>query len=272
MVYLDLFSGIGGFHKGILDAGVKIEKCYFSEIDKYAIQIYKRHFPNAIELGNAKYIKGKMLGEINILTFGSPCQDISSLGYGQGLRGKQSALFFKAIRIIEECEPNIFIFENVEELLSSNDKKDFECVLRLFSNIGFYNCEWQLLNTIWFLPQNRPRIYLIGHHIGKPSGQKVFPIIPSFAKHFKTLENSPKTFMACLTTRSSLARRIPDFGWIYTKKGIRTLTPIEYERLQGYQDNWTEEISDTQRYKCLGNAVSVPIVKMIIEKLFTIHS
>ena len=77
MNYLDLFSGIGGFHKGILDAGVKIDKCYFSEIDKYATQIYKRHFPDAVELGDIKQIKPETLGEIDLVTFGFPCQDLS---------------------------------------------------------------------------------------------------------------------------------------------------------------------------------------------------
>ena len=177
MNYLDLFSGIGGFALGIEQAGVKVDKHYFSEIDKYASQIYKKHFPNAIELGDITKINPSQLGEINLITFGFPCQDLSIAGRRKGLGGSRSGLFFEAIRIIQECSPDIFIFENVKGLLASNNGKDFEIVLRTIADIRLYECEWQLLNTSWFLPQNRERIYFIGHLAGSGrSGQKVFPI------------------------------------------------------------------------------------------------
>ena len=175
MNYLDLFSGIGGFALGIEQSGVRIDKHYFSEIDKYAIQVYKKHFPNAVELGDIKIIKGEELGEINLITFGFPCQDLSIAGKRAGLGGTRSGLFFEATRLIKELHPSIFVFENVKGLLTSNEGKDFEIVLREIADIGIYECEWQLLNTSWVLPQNRERIYFIGH-LGKKSGQKVFPI------------------------------------------------------------------------------------------------
>jgi len=175
--YLDLFSGIGGFHLGILQAGVNINKCYFSEVDKYAAQIYKRHFPESIELGDIRKIKGEELGEINLVTFGFPCQDLSIAGKRAGLSGSRSGLFFEAVRIISETQPDIFVFENVKGLFSSNEGKDFEIVLRTIADLRIYECEWQLLNTSFVLPQNRERIYFIGHStISRRSGQKVFPI------------------------------------------------------------------------------------------------
>jgi DNA-cytosine methyltransferase len=175
--YLDLFSGIGGFHQGLVEAGVEIDKCYFSEIEKNAIKVYKKHFPESIELGDVSRINGKSLGEINLITFGFPCQDLSIAGKRKGLQGSRSGLFFEATRLIRECRPDVFIFENVKGLLSSNNGKDFEVVLREIADIGLYECEWQLLNTSWFLPQNRERIYFIGHlaEAGR-GGQKVFPI------------------------------------------------------------------------------------------------
>ena len=173
--YLDLFSGIGGFHSGILQAGVKIDKCYFSEIDKNATKIYKQHFPDAVELGDIRTINPKELGEIDLVTFGFPCQDLSIAGKRAGLGGTRSGLFFEAMRIIKELRPNIFIFENVKGLLTSNEGKDFEIVLREIADIGLYECEWQLVNTSWVLPQNRERVYFIGH-FGKGGGQKVFPV------------------------------------------------------------------------------------------------
>jgi DNA (cytosine-5)-methyltransferase 1 len=181
MIYVDLFSGIGGFHKGILEAGIKIDKCYFSEIDKYATKVYKKQFPDSIELGDITRIRTEELGKIDLVTFGFPCQDLSIAGKGRGLRGSRSGLFFEAMRIIKQLRPSIFIFENVKGLLTSNDGKDFEIVLREIADIGIYECEWQLVNTSWVLPQNRERVYFIGH-FGKESGQKVFPIGESIKK------------------------------------------------------------------------------------------
>ena len=172
--YLDLFSGIGGFALGFQRAGWKFEKHYFSEVDKYATKIYKRHFPTAIDLGDIRNIK-EGLGSIDLITFGFPCQDLSIAGKRRGLEGSRSGLFFEATRIIRLYHPSIFIFENVSGLLTSNEGQDFEIVLREIADIGIYECEWQLLNTSWFLPQNRERVYFIGH-LGKGSGQKVFPV------------------------------------------------------------------------------------------------
>ena len=175
MNYLDLFSGIGGFALGIQQAGVHINKHYFSEIDKYATTIYKKHFPDAVELGDIKGINTGTLGQIDLVTFGFPCQDLSIAGKRAGLGGSRSGLFFEAMRIIKELRSALFIFENVKGLLTSNEGKDFEIVLREIADIGIYECEWQLVNTYWVLPQNRERVYFIGH-FGEGSGQKVFPI------------------------------------------------------------------------------------------------
>lgn len=174
MNYLDLFSGIGGFALGAHRAGLIFDKHYFSEIDKHAKKIYQKHFPTAIDLGGVQNI-GEGLGKIDFVTFGFPCQDLSVAGKRAGLAGSRSSLFFEATRLIRFYKPTTFIFENVAGLLSNNEGKDFEVVLREIADIGLYECEWQLLNTSWFLPQNRERVYFIGH-LGKGCGQKVFPV------------------------------------------------------------------------------------------------
>lgn len=173
--YLDLFSGIGGFALGFKQAGWEFDKHYFSEIDKYAIQIYTKHFPEAIAVGDVSKVDGTKLGRIDLITFGFPCQDLSIAGKRAGLAGSRSGLFYEATRLIRECKPGIFIFENVKGLLTSNKGEDFEECLREIADIGLYECEWQLVNTSWVLPQNRERIYFIGH-IGGKCGRKVFPI------------------------------------------------------------------------------------------------
>ena len=173
--YLDLFSGTGGFAKGLLAAGFVFAQHYFSEIDTHAIASYKANFKQAHYIGDIIKVKAKNLKNIDLISFGSPCQDISIAGNGEGLKGNRSGLFFEALRLINECKPRAFIFENVKGLLFSNKGRDFETVIKAFADIGLYNIQWQLLNTAWFLPQNRERIYLVGTHREKPAPQ-IFPI------------------------------------------------------------------------------------------------
>ncbi len=179
IVLLDLFSGTGGFSKGFEEAGYHIKQHYFSEIDKYAIANYQYNFKNSINLGDVTKINTNKIQRPNVICFGSPCQDISIAGKRKGLKGKRSNLFFEAVRIIRECRPDIFIFENVKGLFSSNQGKDFEVILRAFADLGIYDIQWQLLNTSWFLPQNRERIYFVGCIRGKTQFQ-IFPIGESY--------------------------------------------------------------------------------------------
>ncbi len=283
LTYLDLFSGTGGFALGLKQAGFKFKKHYFSEIDKYAIGNYQHNFKNSIHVGEIEKIKTKKIERPNIITFGSPCQDISVASNGKGLQGQKSKLFFRAIEVIKWLKPDCFVFENVRNLFSSNEGKDFETVLRSISEIGLYDCQWQLLNSSLLLPQNRERIYLVGHLTTK-SPPQVFPIQISTAKTqeikerqklnvvgrvYKSLQAgkvySPMGKAPTLTTDSSGL-------FIQTKASIRKLTPIELERLQGFPDNWTRhaivggetiELSDTQRSKLMGNAVSPNLVTLV---------
>ena len=170
MILLDLFSGIGGFSLG-LDKWVT--KHYYSEIDKHAIAIYKHNFKESEYVGSVESI-----GDIerpNIITFGSPCQDFSIAGKRSGLEGSRSSLIQYALNTISKFRPDVFIWENVKGVFSSNDGADFWAIVKAFADIGGYRLEWQLLNTAWFLPQNRERIYLIGH-LAEGSTRNIFPL------------------------------------------------------------------------------------------------
>lgn len=179
--YIDLFSGIGGFALGLKKAGFIFENHWFSEINKNAINIYKKHFPKAKELGDVTTIRDVSGLCADIITFGFPCQDLSYAGKRAGLAGARSHLFFEAIRIIREIKPECFIFENVKGLFTSDRGADFIRCLREIADIGLYDCEWQLVDSGWFLPQDRERIYFVGHLRGK-SGSKVFPVTGSGKK------------------------------------------------------------------------------------------
>jgi len=174
--HLDLFSGIGGFHLGFERAGFKI-KSYFSEIDKHAIAVYKHKFKDATYVGSVTDVRGEDLPRIDLITFGSPCQDFSLAGKRAGMGGDRSSLILEAIRLVRECRPRVFVWENVKGAFSSNAGEDFAAILQEFADIGGYRLEWQLLNTSWFLPQNRERIYLVGYSTTPKRGWRgVFPI------------------------------------------------------------------------------------------------
>lgn len=312
MKLLELFSGIGGFTKGLQQAGFEFSEHYFSEIDKYAIANYKYNYPNAKYIGSVTDIPNGSLRGIDIITFGSPCQDFSLAGKRKGLEGDRSSLIREAIRLITDIRPDIFIWENVKGAFSSNNREDFWAIIQAFTNIGGYRLEWQLLNTSWFLPQNRERIYLIGH-LAEASEPGVFPIGEAnsisqlreeedFCNYTRTIisryysSSSVGSFLKVGTFRthkdgqgfreieSNICPTIParartdgsGMPVISNKTNIRRLTEIECERLQGFPDDWTKygnfdgvikEISKTQRYKMIGNAVTVNVVEAIAKKL-----
>ncbi len=185
IILVELFSGIGGFAKGLSDAGFNITHHYFSEVDKHAIANYKYNFPYAKHIGSVLHVSGSELRsnhptENIILTFGWPCQDNSIAGKRKGHRpGTRSGLLFEAGRIINELRPRHFIAENVKGLYSVNEGNDFyeaiDFLTFLNSSCPQYTVEMQLLNTKWLLPQNRERTYFVGH-LGTGGIKRVFPI------------------------------------------------------------------------------------------------
>ena len=273
MKIIDLFSGIGGFSLGFQRAGYQFTEHYFSEIDKHAIANYKYNFPNAKHIGDITSIHGGDFTGIDIITFGSPCQDFSLAGKREGLKGAKSSLIQYAIALIADIRPSVFVWENVKGAFSSNAGADFWAILQALANIGGYTIEWQLLNTSWLLPQNRERIYLIGHIAGR-SIPGVFPIgeiAKDSSKKTRNIYDYSRTILRGYKNSTSTG------SFIKTKDNkIRYLTEIECERLQGFPDNFTQygdyngiikPIAKTQRYKLIGNAVTVDIVELIAKRL-----
>tara|TARA_R100001463_G_scaffold66729_3_gene120364 strand:- start:1334 stop:2674 length:1341 start_codon:yes stop_codon:yes gene_type:complete len=190
MRMLDLFSGIGGFHKGFEQAGYEFEWVGFSEIDKYASAVYKHRFPNAKELGDISAIRPErdLPDHINLICGGFPCQAFSQAGKRKGFDDTRGTLFFEIARIlrhyIETGKPiDYFVLENVKGLLSHDDGRTFAVIYGVLTDLG-YTVECQLLNTRWVLPQNRERIYIVGH-IGRGSTAKVFPITEDDKRHYE---------------------------------------------------------------------------------------
>lgn len=430
---LDLFSGIGGFSLGLEQAGQKINWHGFSDIDKFANKLFKRRFPNATELGSIENISYKSLKgqKLDLLTGGFPCQSFSIAGKRQGFKDTRGTLFFEIERILRDYIENgkpipCILLENVKGLLSHDNKRTFATVYKVLTDLN-YTIECQVVNTRWFLPQNRERIFIFGRYNGNPSGRKVFPIrkneeeikengqkisisnssprefgwrdvspalcardykdpklvklgelqvtakkrtydtpaeINEYLRNHKNDTNkniakkldipktqvehyfrvdksraipSPKIWLKlkeilnfdnkydkqvteiyekeveyessrrvyssngiaktldtndqglyqvadfrndeglrirkelispCLSNRRHSEKDISTMPPIIINSRIRRLTPTECERLQGFPDGWTDGQSNTQRYKQLGNAVSVPVIKAIMERIF----
>lgn len=178
MKFLDLFAGIGGFRLGMESAG---HECIgFCEIDKFARESYKaiHDTKGEIELHDIttvsdEFIRG--IGRVDVICGGFPCQAFSIAGNRRGFEDTRGTLFFEIARFASILRPRYLFLENVKGLLNHQKGDTFETMLRVLDELG-YNVEWQVLNSKNFgVPQNRERVFIIGHLRGT-SGRTIFPI------------------------------------------------------------------------------------------------
>ena len=299
MKYFSLFSGIGGFEVGINNSDVNLKCIGCSEIDQFAYSIYKRHFNDIKNYGDVREIDYDNLPNFDLLVGGFPCQSFSIGGNRCGFDDERGSLFFEIARILDVKRPTYFLLENVRNIMSVNDGNVFRTMLNVFHNLGYY-VQWNVCNTSDYgIPQNRKRIFLKGFLkktcVGDDALSTPSLDLTSFAKCDANTGNdiidnnfskvSERRFItttrygSCITiTQRHRGSPFPKKQDNYvlefdgeSKPLIRKLTPLECERLQGFDDEWTkygfdgELISDTQRYKCIGNAVTTNVVTQMIE-------
>ena len=180
MRMLDLFSGIGGFHKGFEEAGWEFDWVGYSEIDEYASAVYRHKYPGAIEFGDIKSIQPErdLPDKLTVLCGGFPCQSFSIAGK-RDIRDARGTLFFEIARILsyyrDKGDPvPYFLLENVKGLYSHDDYTTFAKIYGVLADLD-YNVECSLENTKYYLPQNRERVYIAGYLGDRGRGQ-IFPI------------------------------------------------------------------------------------------------
>ena len=283
---MDLFSGIGGFSLALRRAIGEENIGYtgYSDIDKYANQVFKRRFPNAEKLGSVTDVQPKDLPErIDLITFGSPCQDFSIAGKRGGIQANRSSLFFEAMRIIRAKKPKYFIFENVKGLFSSGGGEDFTIVLREIADSG-YDGGWELLNS---RKQQIPKLSEQRIQQDKCHTNTLTARYEAGGAGSYIVENQQKGELNQIGTlgkdseatrvydSNGLSKTIKDGGGMGAKTGlykigskIRRLTPVECSRLQGFPDDWNDCCSDSQRYKQMGNSITVNVAEEIFRKLY----
>ena len=272
-----MFSGIGGFELGIEQSDINTELVGYAEIDKYAISIFEKQFTGVTNYGDATAITASNLPDFDLLVGGFPCQAFSIAGKQQGFSDTRGTLFFDIARICAEKRPRYLVLENVKGLLSHDGGQTFQRILRVLADLG-YRVEWQVLNSKNFgVPQNRERVFIVGY-LGERSGQEIFPLTTySQSASVVALQqlNKAESQGNRIYDSSGLATTLASqAGGLGAKTGlyqidtqVRRLTPTECERLQGFPDGWTAGLSDTQRYKTLGNAVTVPVVTAVMNQL-----
>jgi len=380
ITFIELFCGIGGFRLGL--EKTKNFKCIWAnDNDKYASKIYRKNFgtKELIE-GNIKTIDADSIPNHTLLTAGFPCQSFSVAGKRKGFQDTRGTLFFDIARITEAKKPELLLLENVKGLLNHDKGLTFQIILESLAELG-YDVEWQVLNSKYFgVPQNRERVFIIGHLRGGGGGQ-IFPIGESTKVNTRKSETQiARTITSQYYKQGQWEQYIKErdrqtdrvysengvsptldsntggrhtpmvaLRWVRTEKGkkarkksmekgrdytpfnyghrelveskdnvsgcvtdavnkdslvgikiiedfyknrptryfdesptiregrqglkltdgvkIRRLTPTECERLQGFPDGWTKGVSDTQRYKTLGNAVTVNVIEFLGKKL-----
>lgn len=337
---LSLFDGISCGQLALQRAGLPVEIYFASEIDKHAIKITQKNYPETIQMGDVKNIYFESLGQIDLLIGGSPCQGFSFAGKQLNFNDPRSKLFFEYVRALEEIQPKYFLLENVKM------KQEFQNIIT--SHLGVEPIE---INSSLISAQNRKRLYWtnipnvslpenrniilkdIVHEINvdfylynrkeklKTQIEKSKPLLFSDARGLnrnqdqtaivKWLEEfivlidenfhiipketpkgkvgwfrqdsqanrvyylNSKAVTLCGEAGGGAAKMgqylfgdVINKGKDFVVRGyIRRLTPIECERLQTLPDNYTEGISNAQRYKCLGNGWTVDVIAHIFKFL-----
>ena len=293
MRILSLFDGISCGRIALERNGIEVDKYYASEIDKYAIQVTQKNYPNTIQVGDVaklSYENGILeteytmqdVGRIDLVIGGSPCQSLSIVQSQtrQNLDGK-SKLFYEYIRVLEETKPRYFLFENVASM--NNESKQV-----ISSLLGV---EPIFINSNCFVAQDRPRLYWTNIPVDMDGLQETSLCLNDILekqvdeKYFYSCEYDfhglDKSVCATLHMKGhDILKRVnsPYFkshtlttcGGGNTQKKVmdngrpRKLTPLEYERLQGLPDNYTAAVSNTARYTAIGNGWTVDVIAHIL--------
>jgi DNA (cytosine-5)-methyltransferase 1 len=169
----ELFAGISGFGLGFDRAGLKT--VWHVENDKHCQTVLRKHYPDNLILSDIKDVGSRNLPQVNVISFGSPCQGLSVAGKGEGLKDDRSILFFEAIRVVAELNPDFAIWENVPGALSSNSGRDFATVLSEFRRIGAIDLAWRTFDAQYFsLAQRRRRVFLVADFRGECAAEILF--------------------------------------------------------------------------------------------------
>lgn len=320
MKVLSLFDGISCGRLALERAGIPVEKYYASEIDKYAIWVALKNYPDTIQIGDVTKLTNLdilTMRDVDMIIGGSPCQDLSIAKQNrEGLHGARSGLFWKYVQILNMIKPRWFLLENVASMRNEDRDAITETLKRIYPET-----ECIMINSALVSAQQRKRYYWTNWHVEQPQDKgillkdiletgladkdKSFCITQRYTAQFGSDDYTEKRYFdmsmggiafepvrigtleglgkgqanriysvrgksVCLNAngggggaKTGLYKvDLPDGDYI-----IRKLTPVECERLQTLPDGWTAGVSNTQRYKAIGNGWTVDVIAWIFSQI-----
>ena len=287
MNVLSLFDGMSCGQIALERVGIAIGNYFASEVDKYAIQITQKNYPKTQQLGTVTEVRGCDLPKIDLLIGGSPCQGFSFAGKQLNFDDPRSALFFEFVRLLKETKPEYFLLENVRM------KKEYQDIIS--EHLGVKPI---MINSALVSAQNRVRLYWTNiPNVTQPEDRKIMlkdileiDVDESFYHSQKAIEymerGNAKWMQAgerradrytqsaekekSFTVTANIHKGVP-YNYLKCsgkdKMSYRKLTSLECERLQTVPDNYTEDISKTQRYKMIGNGWTVDVIAHILKNI-----
>ena len=269
---LSLFDGMSCGQIALNKIGVKYENYFASEINKEAIKVTMKNYPNTNQLGSIIDLKGSDLPKIDLLFGGSPCQSFSSFGNGKGFDGK-SGLFWKFLRVLKEVKPKHFLLENV------NMKQEWKDIISESLGVRPISFNSNLVSA-----QNRDRLYWTNIQFDLPNDKNI--------NYSDILENLPfREIPKCFYKNWGDKMRIDKgLNWVNNKKSnclttknchpnqyllnedktlCRLMNVNEYEKLQTVPIDYTKGVSNQERFKMLGNGWTVDVIAHIFSFLKT---
>lgn len=288
MRVLSLFDGMSCGQTALEQIGIKPDVYFASEIDPNSIKIGLKNYPDTVQIGDITRLSNESLGmftNIDLLLGGSPCQNLSitvinNMKHNQGLEGEKSSLFYEYVRVLETVKPKYFLYENV----ASMKNKDRDIITNILK------VEPIMIDSNLLTAQDRKRYYWTNiPNVTQPDDKGIVlqDVLEDnvdakyFYKQSYDYHGSDKKIEATLNVNThDMLKRIYNKknkvgtltacrGGYKQKKVIdngvaRKLTPLEYERLQGVPEDYTEGVADGHRYNMLGDGWTVPVISHIL--------
>lgn len=253
MRVLSLFDGISCGQLALHRAGVPVTAYFASEVDKHAIAVTQRNWPNTVQLGDVRNVHPEQVGPIDILIGGSPCQGFSIAGKGLGFDDPRSQLFFEYVRLLGALKPRWFLLENVR--MKQHDQNIITALLGVAP---------VKINSADFSAQNRERLYWTNIPVAPWVDRGIL-----LADILEIEGDVDRDKSYCIDANYHKGGNLKSYAkgrrqLVFSDSTFRKLTVTECERLQTLPDGYTEGVSNTQRYRAIGNGWTVDVIAHIL--------